>query len=129
MPRTSREEWAKRVERWQDSGLSAQEFCAELGYNPRTLSFYKYDLKKKAAHQASEVSLRGAATGKKAARAQGANGPRKSASTTFVPARIVATRSPDSERVLVITVGSVRFEIPAGFDVEYVSRLLASVAC
>jgi hypothetical protein len=30
MDRTSREEWAKRVERWRDSGLTAAEFTAEL---------------------------------------------------------------------------------------------------
>src|SRR5436305_195417 len=35
--RVNREEWAERVERWKDSGLSAKEFGAELGINPRTL--------------------------------------------------------------------------------------------
>ncbi len=28
-----REEWAKRVERWRDGGLTAKEFAAELGIN------------------------------------------------------------------------------------------------
>ena len=44
--RVSREVWAKRVERWQDSGLSAPEFARELGINPSTLTFWKYQLKK-----------------------------------------------------------------------------------
>ena len=38
MARESREEWAKRAERWRDSGLRAAEFAAEVGVNPWTLS-------------------------------------------------------------------------------------------
>ena len=34
--RTSREVWAKRVQRWQDSDLTAAEFAAEIGVNPKT---------------------------------------------------------------------------------------------
>jgi hypothetical protein len=36
--RVEREEWAKRVERWRDSGLTTAEFATELGINPRTLT-------------------------------------------------------------------------------------------
>jgi transcriptional regulator with XRE-family HTH domain len=46
--RVTREEWAKRVERWRDSGLSAAEFAAELGINARTLVYWKYILGKEA---------------------------------------------------------------------------------
>lgn len=42
--RVSRQEWAKRVERWQDSGLTAKEFAVELGVNPRTLVYWKWQL-------------------------------------------------------------------------------------
>ena len=44
MGRSSRDEWAKRVERWVDSGLTATEFGAEAGINPRTLTFWKWRL-------------------------------------------------------------------------------------
>ncbi len=44
MDRTSREEWAKRVERWRDSGLTAAEFAAELGINAHSLSWWKWRL-------------------------------------------------------------------------------------
>ena len=41
-PRVSREEWAKRVERWRDSGLTAQEFANGMGINAGTLKLWKY---------------------------------------------------------------------------------------
>lgn len=40
--RTSREEWRKRVERWKDSGLTAEQYAAELGINAKTLQFWRY---------------------------------------------------------------------------------------
>jgi hypothetical protein len=44
MDRTSREEWAKRVERWGDSGLTAKEYAAELGIKAHTRSWWKWRL-------------------------------------------------------------------------------------
>ena len=44
MDRTSREEWAKRVERWGDSGLTAKEYAAEIGIKAHTLSWWKWRL-------------------------------------------------------------------------------------
>ena len=45
MERASREVWAKRVERWQDSGLTAKEFAAELDVSPNSLTFWKWKLR------------------------------------------------------------------------------------
>jgi transposase-like protein len=44
--RETRDEWQKRVERWKDSGLTAEEFAAETGINAGTLRFWQYKLKK-----------------------------------------------------------------------------------
>jgi transposase-like protein len=44
--RANRDEWQKRVERWSDSGLSAEQFAAETGINAGTLQFWKYKLRK-----------------------------------------------------------------------------------
>src|SRR5258705_2391653 len=44
--RTGRDEWAERVARWKDSGLTAKEFATELGINPRSLVFWKWQLGK-----------------------------------------------------------------------------------
>jgi hypothetical protein len=43
---TSRDEWGKRVERWKDSGLTAEQYARELGINAKTLQFWKYKLAK-----------------------------------------------------------------------------------
>jgi hypothetical protein len=42
----SRDEWAKRVERWRDSGLTTAEFAAELGINPHSLTYWAWTLKR-----------------------------------------------------------------------------------
>lgn len=46
MAKASRAEWAKRVERWQDSGLTAKEFVAELAVSPNSLTFWKWKLRR-----------------------------------------------------------------------------------
>ena len=38
-------EWAKRVERWAESGLTAKEFAAELGVEPQALMNWKWKLR------------------------------------------------------------------------------------
>lgn len=47
------EVWAKRIERWRDSGLTATEFAAEVGVNAKSLSHWKWRLHK-GAQQASD---------------------------------------------------------------------------
>lgn len=54
--RATREEWSKRVERWRESGLTAQEFAAELGVNPRTLTYWKWVLTKEPATRSKTAS-------------------------------------------------------------------------
>jgi transposase-like protein len=46
--RVGRAEWQKRIERWKDSGLSAEQFAAELGINAGTLRYWKYSFDKEA---------------------------------------------------------------------------------
>jgi hypothetical protein len=49
--RVSRDEWAKPVERWRDSGLTTAEFAAELGINPHSLTYSAWTLKREARGQ------------------------------------------------------------------------------
>ena len=82
-------EWAKRVERWQGSGLSAAEFGAREGIPSEQLSWWKWHL------------------GRKTAAAQGSLVRGK---MRFVPARIVERAAParsDSRVEVVLTNGRV----------------------
>ena len=51
MAKASRAEWVKRVERWQDSGLTAKEFAAELDVSPNSLTFWKWKLRRERSTQ------------------------------------------------------------------------------
>lgn len=42
-----RDEWAKRVERWKDSGLTLQEFATETGLNAHTLKNWRWKLSRR----------------------------------------------------------------------------------
>ena len=107
MERVSRETWAKRVERWVDSGLTAKEFAAEAGLNPSTLSYWKWRLRAKRPARARQ------------ARAKSARGQVSPLSFVEV-ARAAAAAEPFE-----IELGSgVRVRVPGSFDAEALSRLL-----
>jgi transposase len=109
--RTARAEWAKRVERWKDSGLTAKEFAAELGINSRSLVFWKWQLKRDglgtpaiAREQPPKVSRR--------------------RSTAKLP--LVELRPSLMETRIELELGAERrLKIPAGFDVDTLRRLLS----
>jgi hypothetical protein len=44
MVRISRDEWAKRIERWTDSELTGAEFAAKIGVKEATLRHWKWAL-------------------------------------------------------------------------------------
>ena len=58
MAKATRAEWAKRVERWKDSGLTAKEFAAELDIKPSSLAFWKWKLRTDAEHSEPGVELK-----------------------------------------------------------------------
>ena len=48
MAESAREIWAKRVERWKESGLSGKAFAAELGVSAHTLTWWSSRLRAEA---------------------------------------------------------------------------------
>ena len=50
--KTSAEEWQKRVDRWRESGLTAEQFAVETGINAGTLRFWGYRIGKAARGEA-----------------------------------------------------------------------------
>jgi transposase len=108
--RTNREEWAKRVGRWKDSGLTAKEFAGELGINPRSLTFWKWQLGKPSGPPAksSEASVK-----------NGRGSPMRT-----LPL-IELGRSTVPVRFELELSGGRRLAIPATFDPDALRRLLA----
>lgn len=108
-----RETWAKRVERWKDSGLSAKEFAAETGLNARSLSWWRWRL---AGGEPTKSSRKRTRPSKRPAKIT------KAAPTplSFVELTAAVVREP-LEIVLPTTL---RVRVPIGFDDATLVRLL-----
>jgi hypothetical protein len=109
--KTSREEWAKRVERWKDSELTAAEFSAEMGINARTLSYWKWRLGKEASGRSRARPRRDRAKG------------RARPKPKFV--EVTATLPAPSIELVVGTRLVVR--VPDGFEVETLRRVMTAL--
>jgi hypothetical protein len=105
--RTSAEEWQKRVERWRESGLTADQFAAELGINAGTLRFWGYKLNKAKRTESKDAP---------AVRER-----RKSTAPAFVEVR---TEGRDAGFVLELSNGR-RLRVPQAFEAKTLERLLA----
>ena len=106
---TSRAEWQKRIERWRDSELSAEQFAAELGINAGTLKYWKYRLGKATSGPVTSESSR-----------RSSKVPRL-ASFVELPTTTAIASSPF---VLELS-DSRRLQIPAQFEVAALERLLS----
>ncbi len=95
MSRTSRSEWAKRVQRWAESGLTAKEFAAETGLKASTLSFWKWRLGSEQRAQVAAPEMTSAKRGRR-----GTAGRARPSVPTFVEVTPASTtpRTPSSPR-------------------------------
>ncbi len=122
MGRESRETWAKRVERWSESGLTAAEFAAELGISPGSLKWWKWRLAaepKTVTAEPKTVAARPSARRRSAAIA-------KAPSSVLSPLTFVEMTSPVvSEASLeVVLPSTMRIRVRPGFDDVTLGRLL-----
>jgi hypothetical protein len=115
--RATREDWAKRVERWGESGLTCAEFAAELGINPRTLTYWKWILAKEARGEKRVWPKRRprSLSAMKAAKAP------TSTSSSLIEIQVAA---PSDARIELELRGGRRLRIPAGFDAGGLKRLI-----
>jgi hypothetical protein len=105
-PRTSAEEWQKRVERWRESGLSADQFAVELGINAGTLKFWQYKLGK--------------------AKRLEAGAERRTKKATPTVSTFVEVRSGSNDARFELELGNGRrIRVPEGFDPKALEQLLA----
>ena len=107
MERADRETWAKRVERWKDSGLSAAQFAVELGVSPKALSWWKWQL--------SRGDAKATVTRRK----------RRSAETAISPLSFVEMpASLRHEPIEIVLPSGLRIRVPVDFDVASLGRLV-----
>jgi transposase len=109
--RLRREQWAKHVARWRESGLVAREYAATAGVNLHTLRAWKYAL---ADEKESSVVAQSKAAAKQ--------------SRVTVP--LIEVRGPNrgDERFELELVDGRRLRVPPSFDAETLRRLLAALA-
>ncbi len=106
MGHDGREVWAKRVERWVDSGLTAREFAAEIGVNPSTLAHWRWRLSVEGSAQAS---VRAAPAFVEVVEAPG----------------VVEAGPREAEPLELVLPGGLRVRVPVNFDPSSLKRLVA----
>jgi hypothetical protein len=106
--RVTRQEWAKRVERWGESGLTANEFASELGINARTLVYWKWRLGKDSARRTTPERAIG--------RARAKEGPLRLLEVSPVTV--------GDSRVEIELRNGRKLQVPATFDAEALGRVV-----
>ena len=114
--RVEREEWAKRVARWRDSGLTTAEFATELGINPKTLTYWAWTLKREASGKKRVWPSKKPTAARATVRAG-------AATTKAAPAFVELPRQGSSAR-FELEVRGRRLHIPSAFDVQQLRALL-----
>jgi hypothetical protein len=123
MARTSSEQWAKRIERWKDSGLSAKEFAAETGVNAGTLSYWRWKLtaaeRVRASDNAAAVQTTGGAELTRGLKRRGRPA-RVLPACVELPVAAVAA----APVMLELLFGDVRVRVPSDFDEAALTRVV-----
>ena len=112
MAKADRDEWARRIQRWQDSGLTAREFANEMGLKATTLTYWKWRLKTDQAAGADTPVVRSKLVRR---------------SMQFVELKSAATPSAAQDARLELVIGTCTVRIPNAFDDVTLRRLLAVV--
>jgi len=114
---SNRKLWAKRVQRWRESSLTAREYAAETGVNQHTLTTWASRLTREAARAAGHEVLN------RRTKAGRATTPPRIARVEFAEA--VPPAQPDEKAAdFVVHIGEVRVRVPASFDASALTRLL-----
>jgi hypothetical protein len=107
MERADRETWAKRVERWKESGLTAAEFAAEIGVTPSALSWWKWQLGRKVETEKSPLRRR------------------RAKEVGISPVTFVEMSNPKAvDPIEVVFPSGVRVRVPVGVDSDSLARVL-----
>ena len=111
-----REQWARRIQRWKDSGLPAKAFAAELGINARSLAWWKWELSKSEAAVVTALPRR--------RRSRSAPAAATLAKTISPITFVEMTASLTGEPLEIVLPSTLRVRVPVGFDDATLVRLL-----
>ena len=119
--RVGRAEWEKRVQRWQDSGLTSKEFAAKLGISAATLAYWKWRLKRERREAAGDGRQTKAAMPR----------PRRKR-VTAAPERdnsslVVVQAAPADTRIEIELADGRRLRVPSSFDADALRRIVATL--
>jgi len=117
-PRATREEWPQRVDRWLNSNKSARAFAAEIGVNEKTLAHWTWRLRGSSVHTAAPRQRQG---GEKASRPQ-----LTMSGLPFVELPRQRDEALPTSYEVVLSGGRL-LRVPASFQPEALSRLIAAV--
>lgn len=101
-------EWAKRVERWKSSGLTAKEFAQEMGYSAKSLMSWSWRLRREHRGQALAKSNR-----------------KREPDDPFAAASWVELTPTDRAASVEVAVGDYTVRIDHGFDAALLREVLA----
>jgi hypothetical protein len=114
MGRASRDVWAKRVERWRDSGLGVRQYAEQAGLNADRLRHWSWRLSKAGASLPVEASQ--------------TSSPPTPLPFVEVTSRAAAVTTSDvSEDLHIVVPSGVRIVVPPRFDEGALRRVLAVV--
>lgn len=111
MERTPREIWAKRVERWQSSELTAKEFAAEIGVNAHTLAHWKWQLGKQGSSKAVGRPRR----------------ERSAAAVSFTELAVTPVSVPTTSAIEIVVDAGLVIRVGTQFDEDTLRRVLGVV--
>jgi transposase-like protein len=109
-----REVWAKRVERWADSGLTAHEFAAEIGVNANTLAHWRWRLNARTAARPRSAARSTAPAFVEVVEAAGVVGAAPAAAAVTEPLELVLP-------------SGLRIRVPVHFDAASLRSLVAAL--
>ena len=103
--------WVKRVERWRASGLTAEEFAAEIGVNANTLRHWSWLVGRDNRTPSPTATKR--------------TTPRAIPFVEVVAPPASCSPAPDALEIVVRD--SIRIRVPATFDPDVLRRVIAAV--
>lgn len=115
--RASRDQWRERVRRWRRSGKSADDFAAEIGVKPSTLTWWAWKV--------GETTKSGGSRRQKGRRRK-----RSVRSSSAAPVSFVALQSTEPEPDVAVEVSlsnGHRLRVGRGSDAAMVERVLGTL--